>query len=103
MDISRKANRESLEKTLQYRSRQDILSVSEIVEEKLVQLQVLVTQLSQTPHGRAELASRSKLFGPCQQSESETGEEFYGRLRRWIDRDLPRTKSPLHAPRQTND
>ena len=102
MDTSRKANRESLEVTLQYRSRQESLSGQEIVEEKLTQLQVLLGQLTKTPHGRAELEARTKHFGQCNRVEGETGTAFYGRLRRWLDRDLPHTKSPLHRPRQTD-
>jgi hypothetical protein len=43
------------------------------------------------------------LFGECKRSDGETSAEFYSKLRHWLDRDMSRTKSPLHAPRQTHD
>ena len=62
-----------------------------------------VSQLDQTPSGAAELQRRRKLFGECKRIEGETSGQFYARLRHWLDRDIPQTKSPLHAPRQTGD
>jgi hypothetical protein len=103
MDTSRKANREDHEKTLQYKSRQDALLVEEFSEDKLAQLLVDISGLEQTPPGAAELQRRIKLFGECQRIEGETSGQFYARLRNWLDRDMPQTKSPLHAPRQTGE
>ncbi len=99
MDRSRKANREGNEVTLQHKSRKEALLNEELIEEKLAQLQASMEQLKQTPEGIAELQRRVKVFGECQRIEGETSEQFYFKLRRWLDRELP-TKSPLHPPRQ---
>ena len=103
MDASRKANREADEITLQYQSRQDLLLVDELNEDKLRQLLTFVGQLERTPPGAAELQRRIKLFGDCKRGEAETSGQFCARLRHWLDRSLPQTKSPLHAPRQTSE
>ena len=103
MDSSRKANREANEITLQYKSRQETLLEEELAEDKLTQLLAFISQLDQTPLGAAELQRRRKLFGECKRIEGETSGQFYARLRHWLDRDIPQTKSPLHAPRQTGD
>ena len=101
MDSSRKANREDNEKTLQYKSRQEAQLDEELAEDKLTQLLLSISQLDQTPAGAAELQRRTKLVGECKRIEGETSSQFYARLRHWLDRDIPQTKSPLHAPRQT--
>ena len=103
MDASRKATREGNETTLQYQSRQDALLTEELNEERLRQLLEFVDRLRETPAGVAEVQRRVKLFGDCTRIEGETSGQFYARLRHWLDRDLPPTKSPLHAPRQTAD
>ncbi len=103
MDHSRKANREGNERTLQYKSRQEILRDGELNEDKLSQLLESITRLDQTPSGAAELQRRTKVFGECKQIEGENSGQFYARLRHWLDRDIPQTKAPLHAPRQTGD
>jgi hypothetical protein len=103
MDISRKRNREANEITLQYKTRREAMLEEELTEENLKQLLVFVSQLDQTPPGGDELQRRRKLFGECHRIEGETSGQFYARLRRWLDRDIPQTKSPLHAPRQTGD
>ena len=103
MDSSRKANREDNEITLQYKSRQEALLDEELSEDKLTQLLASISQLDQTPAGAAELRRRRELFGECKRIEGETSGQFYARLRHWLDREIPQTKSPLHAPRQTGD
>ena len=103
MDPSRKANREGHEKTLQYKSQQEALGVEELYEDKLTQLLAFISGLEQTPPGAAELQRRIKFFGECKRIEGETSGQFYARLRHWLDKDMPQTKSPLHAPRQTGD
>ena len=103
MDRSRKADREGDEITLQYKSRQEILLDEELAEDNLTQLLAIISQLDQSPSGAAELQRRTKLFGECNRIEGETLGQYYGRLRYWLDRDIPQTKSPLHAPRQTGD
>ena len=103
MDTTRKATREGNETTLQYQSPQDALLTEELNEERLRQLLEFVGRLKETPPGVAELQRRIKLFGDCTRIEGETTGGFYARLRHWLDRDLPQTKSPLHAPRQTGD
>jgi hypothetical protein len=56
--------------------------------------------MKQTPEGTAELQGRIKTFGECQRIEGETSAQFYDKLHRWLERDIPLTKSPLHPPRQ---
>lgn len=103
MDRSRKANRETGEVTLQHRSRQEVMGVEELCEDKLTQLLTFVRSLEQTPPGTAELQRRTRSFGECKRVEGESSGQFYGRLRHWIDRPIPQTKSPLHRPRQNGD
>ena len=103
MDSSRKASREDNEKTLQYKSRQETLLDEELAEDKLTQLLVSISQLDKTPSGAAELQRRTKFFGECKRIEGESSAQFYARLRHWLDTDIPQTKSPLHAPRQTDE
>jgi hypothetical protein len=103
MDNSRKANRENNEKTLQYKSRQETLLDEELVEDKLTQLVAFIRQLDQTPPRADELQRRTRLFGECKRIEGETSGQFYARLRHWLDRDIPQTRSPRHAPRQSDE
>ena len=103
MDQSRKANREDNEITLQYKSRQETLLVDELNEDNLTQLLAFISQFEQTPLGAADLQRRKKRFGECKRIEGEPPGQFYARLRQWLDREIPQTKSPLHAPRQTGD
>ena len=100
MDITRKANREAQETTLQYKSRQETLLDEELAEDKLTQLLAFIDQLKRTPEGAADIQRRVKIFGECERSEGETKAEVYAKLRHWLDRDIPQTKSPLHPPRQ---
>ncbi len=100
MDRSRKANRDGNEVTLQHTSRREALLVEELVEEKLAQLQASIEQLKKLPDGTAMLQQRVKIFGECKRDEVETSGQFYEKLRHWIDRDIPQTKSPRHPPRQ---
>ncbi len=103
MDSSRKANREDNEITLQYKSRQETLLDDELAEDKLTELLASLNQLEQTPSGAADLQRRTKLFGECKRIEGETSGQFYARLRHWLDREMPQSKSPLHAPRQNGE
>jgi hypothetical protein len=103
MDITRKANREAQETTLQYRSRHEALLDDELTEDKLAQLLAFLDQLKRTPEGTAEIDRRVKLFGECKRGAGETSAEFYAKLRHWLDRSFPKTKSPLHPPRQAHD
>jgi hypothetical protein len=103
MDHSRIANREGNEKTLQYKSRQETRLDEEFTEDKLTDLLASISQLVQTPPGADEFQRRTKVFGECKRIEGETSGQFYARLRHWLDREIPPTKSPLHAPRQTGE
>ena len=103
MDSSRKANREGNEKTLQYKSRQETLLDEELAEDKLTELLASISQLDQTPLEADELQRRRRLFGECKRIEGETSGQFYARLRHWLEREIPQTKSPLHAPRQMGE
>ena len=103
MDTSRKANRKDNEITLQYKTRQETLRDEELSEDKLQQLLAFISQHDQTPAGSAEFQRRRELFGECKRIEGETSGQFYARLHHWLDREMPRTKSPRHAPRQTGE
>ena len=103
MDNSRKANREANEVTLQYKSRREQTLDEELAEDNLTQLLAFISQLDQTPSGAAELQRRKKLFGQCHRIAGETSGQYYARLRHWLDREIPQTKSPRHAPRQTEE
>lgn len=103
MDRTRKANREDHEATLQYRTKNEALDEAELIEEKLAQLQSKVAQLEQTPEGIAELQRRTTLYGECKRLADETSSQFCDKLRVWLEREFPQTKSPLHPPRQTGD
>jgi hypothetical protein len=100
MDRSRKATREGNEVTLQHKSRKDELLVEDLAAENLVQLQASIERMKQTPEGTAELQRRVKAFGECERIEGETFNQSYDKLRRWLDKEIPQTKSPLHPPRQ---
>ena len=101
MDSSRKASREANEITLQYKSRRESDLEKELADDHLEQLLAHIRQLDQTNSGAIELQRRRKHFGECQRMEGETSGQYYARLRHWLDRNLPQTKSPLHVPRQT--
>ncbi len=103
MDSTRKATRDGNETTLQYQSPQEALLVEERNQEQLVQLEDSISRLKQTPDGSAELQRRIKLFGECKRIDGETSGQFYVRLRHWLDRIVPQTKSPLHSPRQIDN
>ena len=100
MDRTRKANREGNEVTLRHQSRNENLQIEKLVEQKLAELQASIEQLKQTPEGLAELQRRVKAFGECQRIEGETTTQFYDKLRRWMEREAPPGRSPLHPPRQ---
>jgi hypothetical protein len=102
MDRSRKANRNRNETTLQHKSHKEALLIEELVKEKLAELQASIEQLRQTPEGMAELKRRTRVFGECKRIEDETPGQFYDKLRRWLEREIPQTKSPLHPPRQAD-
>jgi len=101
MDASRKANREDNEITLQYQSQQDPLLVDELTENKLRQSMVFMSWLEQTPPGAAEIKRRNTLFGECKRIGGETSKHFDVRQCRWLERNMPKIKSPLNAPRET--
>lgn len=101
MDRSRKATRNDNEVTLQHRSQQDALLSEELAEENLTQLRTSIDQLRNTSEGFAMLQKRAKVFGECNRIEGETSGRFYARLRNWLEREIPQSKSPLHPPRQT--
>jgi hypothetical protein len=94
MDITREAHRAAQEATLQYRSRQEALLDDEQAEEKLTQLLAFIGSLRRTPEGAAEIRRQVASFGECRRNNGETSAEFYGRLRRWLDRSTPRPRSP---------
>ena len=100
MDRSRKENRESREKTFQYKSQQEVLLDAELAEDKLAQLMAFVRELEHAREGNADVQRRIKLFGECKRSDGESSVDFYAKLHHWLHRDIPQTRSPLHPPRQ---
>jgi hypothetical protein len=86
MNPNRRMQREAVEATLQFRSRQATLSAEDLVEEKLSHLQMFIGHLKRTPHGGAEIERRIERFGDCRRIEGETSGHFYGKLRHWLDR-----------------
>jgi hypothetical protein len=103
MDVRRKANRESQEITLQYQTRREAMLVDELNEDRLNQLLAFIDRLQQTPPGSAELRHRTKLFGECKRIAGETTIGYYGKLRQWLDRDLPQPKSRRRRSRQADE
>ena len=103
MDASRKANREDQEITLQYKSRQDAMLVDELNEDRLTQLLAFIDRLQQTPPGSDELRHRTKLFGECKRAAGDTTIGYYGKLRQWLDRDLPQAKTRRRARRLADE
>jgi hypothetical protein len=103
METSRRANRDGQQTMLKSEVRQENALVAGLNENKLAQLLAFVSRLQQTPAGAADLQYRIKHFGECQRFCGETSGQFYARLRHWLDRDTPETKSPLSARRQTGD
>jgi hypothetical protein len=100
MDRSRKANRNRNETTLQHRSADDASRIEALAEEQLRQLLADRERLEQTTAGAAELRRRIKAFGECRRLDEEAASLFYDRLRHWLSRPIPATKTPLHRPRQ---
>lgn len=100
MDRTRKATREGNEITLQHMSANEAFLIEQLVEDNLAQLLATVEQMKETPEGTAELQRRTKAFGECQRTEDESSRQFYDKLRRWLDQEIPQTKMPLHPPRQ---
>lgn len=88
MKLICKAKRESMEEVQQFWTQQGGLSPVDQAESKLVQLQAFICQLSQGPDGQAELQRRFERFGDCKRMPGEFTLQFYGRLRRWLDRDI---------------
>lgn len=77
--------------------------VDELNEDRLTQLLAFIDRLQQTPPGSDELRHRTKLFGECKRVAGETTIGYYGKLRQWLDRDLPQAKSRRRARRQSDD
>ncbi len=77
-----------LEEVQQFWSRQRNLTPEEQIESKLIHLQTFIAQLERTTSGQVELKSRMERFGDCKRMRGEGTSPFYGRLRRWLDRDI---------------
>jgi hypothetical protein len=86
MNHYRKSNFDDLEAARQARIRQQSLPPDEQVKEKLADLQKFIQQLAHTPHGKADLLQREQLFGTCIPIPGESQRQFYGKLRRWLER-----------------
>lgn len=88
MNPTCKSKQENLEEVQQFWDRQRSLSPEEQIASKLAHLQGFIQQLEKSASGQAELSSRLKRFGECKRTAGEGTSHFYGRLRRWLDRDL---------------
>lgn len=88
MNPTRKTKVEDLEAAQQVRARLSNLAPDEQIREKLSNLSGFVQQLAQTDAGKADLDRRTRMFGPCKRAAGESNRDYYGRLRRWLDRDL---------------
>jgi len=99
MDMTRKAHREAQDAIRRYGDRQKSLLDWQVAEEKLTQLLAFIGQLERTPAGSIEIESRVQRFGGCDRRDGESSAEFYSKLRHWLDRDLPRSKSRPHEVR----
>ena len=76
--------------------------VDELNEDRLTQLLAFIDRLQQTPARKRRAADRTKLFGECKRVAGETTIGYYGKLRQWLDRDMPQPKSRRRA-RQSDD
>ena len=83
----RKPNPDDLEAARQARIRQQNLPPEEQIKEKFADLQKFIQQLARTPHGLADLQQRVCMLGECTQDPGEGDRDFYGKLRRWLERD----------------
>jgi hypothetical protein len=79
---------EYLESARQARARQMNLPPDELIKEKLAQLKSFIHQLEKTDYGRADLRARVRAHGGCTIEAGETDRQFYGKLRKWLDRDV---------------
>jgi hypothetical protein len=100
MDRTRKATREGNEITLQHVTPKEALLIEALIEDNLARLLGSIELLKQTPEGTTDLQRRTKAFGECERTADETSSQFYDKLRRWLQTDIPQTKLPLHPPRQ---
>jgi hypothetical protein len=82
-----KPNSEDLSAARQAQIRCGNLPPDEQLALRLVDLQTFVGQLAKTPHGSAELERRIQRFGACTPTVGESQRHFYGKLRRWLDRE----------------
>ena len=65
----------------------DLEAARQEIKEKLADLQKFIQQLARTPHGLADLQQRVCMLGECTQDPGEGDRDFYGKLRRWLERD----------------
>jgi hypothetical protein len=86
MNPNRYSKFEALEELQDFMVRQQTLPKSDLIEQKLIQLETFVRQLAHTPNGRAELQRRQLRYGECKPNPGESSEQYYARLRYWIDR-----------------
>lgn len=90
-NLTRQSKSDHWDAIAQSQLRFEQLSPDEQIREKLAQLLEFIRQLATTTHGQAELQHRERRFGACVQAAEEGPHAFYGRLRRWLDRDLQGT------------
>ena len=86
MNHYRKSNIADLEAARQASLRRQSLPPEEQIKEKLADLQTFIQLLAHTPHGKADLQQRVRMLGECTQDAGESDRDFYGKLRRWLER-----------------
>ena len=95
--------REANDFTLEFQSRHETLPINEYDENNLRQLLVYIScwnrRLREPPAFNAE----SNSSACANEAKMKPRASSAPRLRHWLDRSLPKTKSPQHAPMQTSD
>lgn len=87
MNPTKRSKLEDLETIRRAQAQHEDLSVEARVQLDLTLLQAFIAQLARTPNGKADIARRTRAFGPCLPLAGENSRQYYGRLRCWLDSD----------------
>ena len=88
MNPTRLVKIDGLEEARRFARRQSNLSADELLSAKLDDLRIFIRQLGETETGSADLHRRTQLFGDCVPASGDNDRQYYGKLRRWLDRDF---------------
>lgn len=89
LNITRRTKHDDIEELRRFQCRHDKLKPADQTHERLVELREFIRLLAKTEHGKRELDCRTRQFGSCEPQAEEAELSYYGRLRRWLDRDIP--------------